>query len=143
MDVWYKKYVGLPFKHLGNDPKTGIDCFNLCRYILQKETDSAPPNTTDHYCKIVDDDWYNKTNERLFLDNATKEKGWHKVKHPSVFDIIVMRLGSTNTDNHCAMYIDNNKILHTMEGYASWVAPYGRYYKQYTTGIWKWKNTDN
>ena len=54
-----------------------------------------------------------------------------------------MRLGSTNTDNHCAMYIDNNKILHTMEGYASWVAPYGRYYKQYTTGIWKWKNTDN
>ena len=31
-----------------------------------------------------------------------------------------------------------NRILQTMLEHDSWVAPYGRYYKQYTMGIYKW-----
>ena len=51
--------------------------------------------------------------------------------------------GSTNVPNHCAMYVDDNKVLHIMDKHLSWISPYGNYYKQYTTGIYRWKNLSN
>ena len=54
-----------------------------------------------------------------------------------------MSLGSTNVTNHCAMYVDTNKILQTMINHNSWIAPYGRYYKQYTVGVYRWKSLVN
>ena len=49
-----------------------------------------------------------------------------------------MSIGSTNVTNHCAMLVDRTKILQTMIKHTSWVAPYGNYYKQYTTGVYRW-----
>ena len=69
--------------------------------------------------------------------------GWIKVKEPKVYDVILMSLGSTNVTNHCAMYVDTNKILQTMINHNSWIAPYGRYYKQYTVGVYRWKSLVN
>ena len=43
-----------------------------------------------------------------------------------------MSLGSSHVVNHCAIYVDLNKMLQTMINHKSWIAPYGRYYKQYT-----------
>ena len=57
---------------------------------------------------------------------------------PQLFDIILMSIGSTNVTNHCAMLVDRTKILQTMIKHTSWVAPYGNYYKQYTTGVYRW-----
>ena len=69
--------------------------------------------------------------------------GWEKVKTPQVYDIIIMSLGSSHVVNHCAIYVDLNKMLQTMINHKSWIAPYGRYYKQYTLGIYRWKNLMN
>lgn len=138
---WYYKYTGLPYLHLGNDPSTGIDCFNLCRLVLKEEANMKIPLTTSDFCNIVDEDWYLKTTIPLF-ENGTKIENDDfkciKVEKPKLYDIIFMSLGSTNVTNHCAIYVDTNKILHTMIDHNSWIAPYGKYYKQYTTGIYRW-----
>ena len=140
MTAWYHKYKDFPYLHLGNNAETGIDCFNLCKLVYLKELNIDIPYTSSDFCKIVDEDWYSKTQERLFEQGATDEYGWIKVKEPKTYDIITMSLGATNVTNHCALYVDRNKILQTMINHKSWIAPYGNYYKQYTTGIYRWKD---
>ena len=137
---WYEKYTGFGYKHLGTEPEQGIDCFNLCNYVYKKELNIDIPYLSSNFCNIVDDDWYNKTNDNMFLDAANNiDNGWVKVATPKVYDIIIMSLGSTNTANHCAMYVDRSKMLQTMIGHKSWISLYGNYYKQYTLGIYRWK----
>ena len=141
--MWYNKYTGFPYKHLGNDLKTGIDCFNLIRLIYKNERGIEIPYTTSDWCKIVDEDWYAKTHERYFEKGADKSFGWMRVPRPAPFDVITMYMGSTHVVNHCALYVDMAKILHTMIGKKSWIAPYGRYYEQYTHGVWRWIGLNN
>jgi len=143
MTAWYNKYKDFPYLHLGNNAETGIDCFNLCKLVYLEELNINIPYTTDYFCKIIDEDWYSKTQEKLFERAATDEYGWIKVKDPKPFDVITMSLGSTNVTNHCALYVDRGKILQTMIKHKSWIAPYGNYYKQYTTGIYRWKDLQN
>ena len=140
---WYNSYTDFPYKHLGNDTETGIDCFNLCRLVYEKELNITIPYTTDYFCKIVDEDWYQKTQERYFELGGTESYGWKKVSEPKVYDVITMSLGSTNVTNHCALFVGDKKILQTMIKHKSWIAPYGNYYKQYTTGIYRWKDLIN
>ena len=142
--TWYNSYTGFPYKHLGDDIETGIDCFNLCRLVFRNELNIDIPYTTSDYCNIVDEDWYTKTHTQFMLDGFNNpDLGWEKVKTPQVYDIIIMSLGSSHVVNHCAIYVDLNKMLQTMINHKSWIAPYGRYYKQYTLGIYRWKNLIN
>ena len=143
MTVWYNKYKDFPYLHLGNNAETGIDCFNLCKLVYLNELEIDIPYTTSDFCKIVDEDWYSKTHTRYFEKPNGKdpdEYGWRKVKEAQLYDVITMSLGSTNVTNHCALYVDRNKILQTMIKHKSWIALYGNYYKQYTTGIYRWKD---
>ena len=142
--TWYNSYTGFPYKHLGDDKETGIDCFNLCRLVFRNELNIDIPYTTSDFCNIVDEDWYTKTHTQFMLDGFNNpDLGWEKVKTPQVYDIIIMSLGSSHVVNHCAIYVDLNKMLQTMINHKSWIAPYGRYYKQYTLGIYRWKNLMN
>lgn len=139
MSNWYDKYIGIPFKHLGDDEE-GIDCFNLCRLVLKNECGFSSFPASSTFCNIVDDDWYNKLSISPF-EQTIKDKlltgECKKVSIPSKFDIVVMSIGATNITNHCALYIGNNKILQAMTHRDSWVSSYGAYYKQYTTGIYR------
>lgn len=141
--TWYNNYTGFPYKHLGNSIDTGIDCFNLCRLVYKNELNIDIPYQTSDFCNIVDEDWYTKTHERWMEKAASEEYGWVKVTEPKVYDIILMSLGSTHVVNHCAMYVDKNRMLQTMLEHKSWIAPYGRYYKQYTLGVYRWKDLQN
>ena len=142
--TWYNSYTGFPYKHLGDDIETGSDCFNLCRLVFRNELNIDIPYTTSDFCNIIDEDWYTKTHTQFMLDGFNNpDLGWEKVKTPQVYDIIIMSLGSSHVVNHCAIYVDLNKMLQTMINHKSWIAPYGRYYKQYTLGIYRWKNLMN
>lgn len=138
MTNWYDKYINIPYKHLGNDPISGMDCFNLCRYVYKQEKNIEIPHISYEHCNIVDIDWYNKTTEPYFELAVKSDTRCVKVSEPKLFDFIFISIGSTNVTNHCALYVDRNRILHTMIGKPSWVSPYGNYYKQYTTGIYRW-----
>lgn len=144
MTAWYNKYINAPYKHLGKDLATGIDCFNLCALVLKQECGINVTLSTSDFCNIIDDDWYLKTNEQL-IENAAKlttpSFSWLQVEEAEPFDILLMSVGSTNITNHCALCIDNTKLLQTMVDRPSWVSPYGKYYKQYTTGIYRWNGS--
>ena len=86
----------------------------------------------------MDEDWYTKTHERSMDAASTEAYGWKKTEDLEEFNIITMSLGSTNVTNHCALLVEKNKMLQTMIDHKSWVAPYGRYYKNYTVGMFKW-----
>ena len=142
---WYNKYVDYPYQHLGDDPETGIDCWNLCMYVYKDHLDIDIKQRSWDFCNIVDEDWYNKTTDRFY------EEGFKKFSHifkrvsdePKLYDIVLMSIGATNVSNHCAIIVDRNRILQTMLEHVSWVAPYGNYYKQYTTGIYRWNGSIN
>jgi cell wall-associated NlpC family hydrolase len=138
MTKWYDKYTNIPHKHLGNDPISGMDCFNLCRYVYMQQTNIDIPYLSHDKCNIIDEDWFNKTSEQLFENVVNSDNNWHKVSEPKILDFILISIGSTNITNHCALYVDRNRILHTMIGKPSWVSNYANYYKQYTTGIYRW-----
>ena len=140
-EKWYEKYIGFPYVHLGDDPKSGIDCFNLIRYVYKNELDIDIPYDTTDFCDILDEQWYNKTHESWIDEAATIKYGWERVTKPEIFNVITMNIGSTNVTNHCALYVDKNRILQTMLDHESWIAPYGRYYIQYTMGVYKWNPT--
>ena len=135
---WYNKYLNFPYQHLGDNIETGIDCFNLCRLIYKEELGIEIPYDTSNWCNIVDEDWYNKSTIDNISKAATEAFGWKQVRTPKEFDVITMSIGSTNITNHCALYIGANRILQTMVNRVSWTTVYGRYYKNYTIGIFRW-----
>jgi cell wall-associated NlpC family hydrolase len=143
MTKWYNKYTGIQFKHLGSTLEEGMDCFNLIKYILEQEKCINIPYYTYDICNIVDDDWYLKTNDQLIENTVASDSRWQAVTAPKPFDLITISIGATNITNHCALYVDDNRILHTMIDRPSWVAPYNPYYKQYTTGIYRWTDLQN
>lgn len=134
----FEKYVGLPYRHLGENINTGIDCFNLCKLVLKEHKNFDIPYSSSDWCNIIDEDWYTKTHDQFFLKGAKTIYGWQKVKTPEPYDLILMSLGATNVVNHCSLYIGNNKMLQTMINHKSWITLYGNYYKQYTIEVIRW-----
>lgn len=142
MNKWYDSYIGFPYKHLGHDTRTGIDCFNLCKLVFKQELNIDIPYSTYDFCNIADEDWYNKTHEQWML-KATDNGDWVEITNLNPFDIILMSIGSTNVVNHCALYLGEGLILQTMENRDSGVYKYHRYYQQYTVKKVRWKNLIN
>lgn len=136
--MWYNKYIGIPFKHLGQSPITGLDCFTLCKHIISKEKGITLPYISYEHCNIQEEDWYLKTTKQIFLDIANNDSRWQSVTIPKAFDIILLSIGATNVTNHCALHLGDNKIIQVMTQRNSWISTYSRYYKQYTTGIYRW-----
>jgi cell wall-associated NlpC family hydrolase len=140
---WYEKYTGFSYQHLGLDPKTGIDCFNLIKLIYEKELNIEIPYDTRDWCNIIDTNWYNYDTTRAMDKAATEKFGWKKIEKPEIYDVVTMSIGSTNQTNHCALYVDRSRLLHCMDGKKSWIGVYGKYYKQYTIGIYRWIGINN
>ena len=140
---WYERYLNIPFKHLGDDINTGIDCVNLSAYIFKQELDIDIKIKSYDHCNIVDEHWYSKMTIDPFYKELINNENWVKVNNPSKYDIILLSLGSTNVTNHCGMYLGDKKILHTSPDKRSWAGIYGNYYKQYTVGIYRWKSLIN
>jgi len=146
MRQWYNRYEGIPYKHLGNDPKKGVDCFNLIKYIYEKERNIIIPYTTSTFLDCPFEDWYQGLAGNPLSKLKDIQYGWQLinvdvkgVEEPEIFDIILLSMGSTNYANHTAMYVGNKKMIHVMKNIQhSRIAPYGRYYREYTEGIYRW-----
>lgn len=142
MNNWYDKYVNIPYKLFGTDPSTGMDCFNLLCHVFEKEKDIKIPYVSSDFLKIVDERWFLKTNEQLFLQGSSNGD-WLEVQQLKPFDMIIMSLGSTNVANHIALYLGDNKILQMIENRPSGVYEYHKYFQQYTVKKIRWKNLQN
>lgn len=141
MIAWYNKYINAPHKHLGQDLEKGIDCFNLCCLVLKQECGINVGFSSMDFCNIIDNDWYQKVTESPFEQGSKIHKpdfSWELVEIPKPYDLLLINIGSTNVPNHCAMYVGDNKLLQIMVDRPSWISTYGKYYKQYTLGIYRW-----
>tara|TARA_B110000503_G_C7118037_1_gene401217 strand:+ start:671 stop:1102 length:432 start_codon:yes stop_codon:yes gene_type:complete len=138
MEIKWNRYINAPFKHLGEDLNKGIDCFNLIALIYEEQLNINIPYRTKECCDIINTDWYNKTHDQLINKIANGNYGWKKIYTPELYSVITMTLGTSNITNHCALYLGDNKMLHTYINNKSQISIYGGYYKQYTTGIYKW-----
>lgn len=138
IDKWLPNYLGIPYKHLGND-RNGIDCFNLGRLVYSEVLgEDIPYSTQDSGCD-VSTDWYTKTETaNILLNRAGPKYGWQMVTEKQPFDMILMSIGATNAPNHCGLYLGNHGILQVMQGHPSWVSKYGRTLQQYTVRIGRW-----
>jgi len=143
MQINFKDLEGFPYKHLGDDVKTGIDCFNLWRYTVHKYTNKLYQFPTSTFCDETNENWYNKISEDLMQKKATSKTDFIPIKELQVFDIVLFSIGATNVTNHCATYLGNDRLLQIMIGKPSWIAPYGRWYKQYTEGTYRWIDLQN
>lgn len=142
MNLWYNKYIDIPYKLFGTDVETGMDCFTLLCYVFEKELDIKIPYTSSDFLKMVDDQWFTKTHTQHFL-NGSNNGDWLEVDKLKQYDLILMCLGATNVVNHVAMYVGNNKILQMIENRDSAIYDYHRYFKQYTVKKVRWKNLKN
>lgn len=143
MKNWYYKYENLPFKMFGNDINTGIDCTNLINLIFKQERNIDLQANSKDLCNDHSDYWYQNINDNImknfFQDREDVFKEINK-ENIEIFDIILLSIGSTNISNHSVLYVDTNKILHTMENKKSWISPYGNHYRNYTEKVYRWKN---
>jgi cell wall-associated NlpC family hydrolase len=132
----FKKYENLPWAALGEDPKTGIDCFNLYHHILKEQTGVDLGYQTLDLMNVLDPYWYLKVEGRPFEESILNDPyNWEVLEESDElkqFDILILSIGSTNCANHCAMYLGSNRIIHIIYNDFSRISPYGKWYKQYT-----------
>jgi cell wall-associated NlpC family hydrolase len=106
----FRRYIGIPYKYKGRD-FDGVDCYGLLFLIYKEELGIILPDF------IYDVDWYKK-NENHILNNIGTVDGtfWKKIDPPyKIFDAIIVFLASRKIANHIALYIGNNKMIHSYE----------------------------
>lgn len=125
--VGYKApLIGRPFHH------SVLDCYALARdYYASK--DVQLPN----YAR--EDNWWLK-GKNLFLENF-EETGFYRVpiEELQVNDAILMQMHAP-VPNHCAVLVEDNKILHHVTNRLSSVDVYGGYWRNVTTHVVRYKD---
>lgn len=118
-------YVGRPFVH-------GItDCYAIWRDFYKREFGI---DMIDYY---RGHEWWAK-GDNLYLDNYINA-GFVEVDNLQYGDIILMKVAS-QVPNHCAVYIDNNIILHHVMGKVSSNDVYGGWWRKITAMILRHKS---
>ena len=135
------KYKDLPYKHLGDDPTTGLDCFNLIKLIYKEQLNIDIPYSTSDICTTASENWYNEITDIFnpFGEFRNPKWGWVEVDNIQPYDVILLYIGATNVPNHVGLYAGNNKFIQIINNKKSNISPYGKYYKQYTDGVFRWK----
>jgi len=117
-------YVGRTFVH-------GItDCFSIWADYYKRELGIE----FKHYER--DFEWW-KRGQNMYIDHLD-ELGMVQVNDMQKHDIILMQIVSP-VPNHAAVYVDDNKILHHIQGKVSSIDVYGGWYRKITTHILRHK----
>ena len=96
--------------------------------------------TTADVCSNPSANWYNDVDCNDPLSSIENPiYGFKKVSNLEIYDVILMHLGASYWVNHCALYVDKAKLLQIRVGHLSYISSYGNYYKQYTTGVYRWQ----
>jgi len=121
-------FVGRQFNH------GIIDCYTLYRDYYKQVLNIEMKN----YKR--DTDWWIHSKDNLYVDNYEKE-GFIQVFDGSIkeHDVLLMCVGSSK-ENHAAIYVGNNKILHHPMGRLSSIDVYGGWWQKITSQVIRHKD---
>lgn len=103
--MWWKKYIGLPFKERGRDMK-GVDCYGLLKIIYERE---LKINLVDYL------DFYQHTADKNLAEVIDHEKRkWEEVSQPKQFDVVLIKM--QGLPMHLGVMCSGNNMIHCMEG---------------------------
>lgn len=133
MDLWWSRYIGLPFLKNGRD-RDGLDCWGLSRLVYAEKLDVVLPSFGGSY-EVVNAGLGEQ--ERLRDDvidgwvDVTKEQ--HKP-----FDMIIFTLGGNPF--HCAIVTKPGEMLHITAGCNAVVESYvGRGWRRRLEGVYRYE----
>ena len=101
MDV-IRKYLGIPYKHLGRGPKEGLDCWGLIKCIYADA--GIQLSDLGHY----EMDW-SKYGKNYFLENYHQE--WHRVDGPQFMDVVLFKM-TGEIVNHAGLVLNESRFIH-------------------------------
>jgi len=97
------KYLGVPFKHMGRDPRTGLDCWGLIKCIY-----------TDAGIDLFDLESYEihfaLLGKNYFIENYSRQ--WARVESPQFMDVVLFRTKG-NVVNHAGLVLNESRFIHT------------------------------
>lgn len=98
-----QKYLGVPYKHLGRDPKEGLDCYGLIMCIY-----------ADMEIDLQDfayrEEWADN-GEDYFVDNYALQ--WTEVVTPHRLDVALFR-NSKGVANHAGVVLTGNRFIQSV-----------------------------
>jgi len=110
------------------------NCYQLLRKFYR---DNYSIELSDYACPTS---WWEHEMD-LFAALADDEGFEIITSHPNHWkpgDVIIMAINSSR-GNHCAVLLDNGKILHHLYGCLSTVTPYGGTFRNTTVGVYRHK----
>lgn len=120
MSAWTDRYIGIPFKAMGRNAN-GVDCVGLCILVLQQERGISVWDVAEGY--TVDE--MHTTNGLQRLDELMRKHlaVWKPVSIADIqpFDVCLYRVHGAET--HCAIAVNNRRVLHVEERHAVHMAP--------------------
>nr|BAR26548.1 putative phage cell-wall peptidase [uncultured Mediterranean phage uvMED]BAR26589.1 putative phage cell-wall peptidase [uncultured Mediterranean phage uvMED]BAR26616.1 putative phage cell-wall peptidase [uncultured Mediterranean phage uvMED]BAR26670.1 putative phage cell-wall peptidase [uncultured Mediterranean phage uvMED]BAR26740.1 putative phage cell-wall peptidase [uncultured Mediterranean phage uvMED] len=120
-------YVGRSFFH------GVVDCYTLVRDFYKKE---FAIHLNDYFRK---DKWWDK-GENMYLDNF-KNEGFYEIPLKEIqYGCVVLMNIESNVPNHAAIYLEDNIVLHHVQGRLSSRDVYGGYYITNTAKVLKHEN---
>ena len=99
----YTDLIGVPFVNRGRDKTKGLDCYGLVQEMYKK-------------CGVEIAEYYADFNDAEKIQDLiishTQGYPWKRIEKPEIPCLVTFRFGSEYV-NHTAIYIGNNKFLHT------------------------------
>ena len=109
MDIDLRKYINIPYKHLGRD-FNGVDCFGICYLILKEEKNVILPDV-QHYSRF----WYKSGGNHINISLSSFSSIYKVVTVPyKLYDILIFFSNNNLTiASHMGLYIGDNRFVHT------------------------------
>lgn len=121
---WATKYIGRKYN------KDGADCYCLVREVLEQEACITLPDFSDQY-----EDAENRKQVATAIEKGIAE--FRQVEEPEEFDVVVLRVAAQPF--HCALYIGQGRILHTLPGHDAAIENlYSMRWKDRIEGFYRW-----
>jgi cell wall-associated NlpC family hydrolase len=106
MTVWWRSYVGIPFKERGRD-RSGCDCWGLVRLVLAEQKGIRLPAFDGRYESVRDRDLVQSI-RREFAPLC------RRIEVPEPMDIVLFDFSAGAL--HVGLVVDPQHMLHVEEG---------------------------
>ncbi len=126
------RYLGIPFLHMGRDPKMGLDCYGLIKCVY-RDFLGVDLLDIEEYSKY----WF-LNGEQYFMDNYTTHFDEVKDGIPKLFDVVLFNC-SHGEANHAGIVLDRMRFIHANRAGVTVNKFTQRYWKDRTVGFFRLK----